>query len=67
MRFNIPYKPKEAGMDDILQCPECVLRFTSRSELQQHLMLDHPRRDDDDSGKSHEHPLATSPEPRPRG
>ena len=54
-------------MNDILQCPECVLRFTSRSELQQHLGLDHPRRDEDEPGKSHEHPLATPPEPRPKG
>lgn len=54
-------------MDDILQCPECELRFTSRSELQQHLLLDHPRRDEVDPAKKHEHPLGIPPEQRSRG
>ena len=27
---------------DVLQCPECPLRFTNASELEQHLALDHP-------------------------
>ena len=54
-------------MNDILQCPECELRFTSRSELQQHLLLDHPRRDETDPAKTQENPLAAPPEPRPKG
>lgn len=28
---------------DVLQCPECPLRFVSASELEQHLALDHPQ------------------------
>ncbi|MFN2526898.1 MAG: hypothetical protein ABR505_11650 [Actinomycetota bacterium] len=27
---------------DVLQCPFCSLRFTTRSELEQHKALDHP-------------------------
>jgi hypothetical protein len=27
---------------DVLQCPYCELRFTSRSELEQHKSFDHP-------------------------
>jgi hypothetical protein len=27
---------------EILQCPECPLRFRNESELEQHLALDHP-------------------------
>jgi hypothetical protein len=27
---------------DVLQCPECELRFRSPSELDQHLAIDHP-------------------------
>lgn len=27
---------------DVLQCPECPLRFITASELEQHLALDHP-------------------------
>ena len=27
---------------DVLQCPECPLRFMNASELEQHLALDHP-------------------------
>lgn len=29
-------------MTDVLQCPYCELRFTSRSELEQHKAFDHP-------------------------
>jgi hypothetical protein len=31
---------------EILQCPECPLRFRTESELQQHIALDHPDPDD---------------------
>lgn len=27
---------------DILQCPECELRFRFESELEEHLRLEHP-------------------------
>jgi hypothetical protein len=27
---------------DVIQCPECELRFLSPAELDQHLALDHP-------------------------
>jgi hypothetical protein len=30
-------------MTDVLQCPHCELRFTTRSELEQHKSFDHPR------------------------
>ena len=29
-------------MSDVLQCPECELRFRSSSELEQHITFDHP-------------------------
>ena len=30
-------------MSDVLQCPYCDLRFSTRSELEQHKAFDHPR------------------------
>ncbi|MGI8774611.1 MAG: hypothetical protein ACR2KQ_06310 [Actinomycetota bacterium] len=33
---------------DVLQCPICELRFTSRSELEQHKAFDHPGIDTDE-------------------
>ena len=32
-------------MTDVLQCPYCDLRFSTRSELEQHKAIDHPRRE----------------------
>jgi hypothetical protein len=29
-------------MSDVLQCPYCVLRFSTQSELEQHKAFDHP-------------------------
>jgi hypothetical protein len=29
-------------MSDVLQCPYCVLRFSTQSELDQHKAFDHP-------------------------
>ena len=29
-------------MAEALQCPHCVLRFSTQSELEQHKALDHP-------------------------
>lgn len=33
-------------MTDVLQCPHCDLRFTTRSELEQHKSFDHPRQEE---------------------
>jgi hypothetical protein len=30
-------------MTEVLQCPYCDLRFTTRSELEQHKAFDHPQ------------------------
>jgi hypothetical protein len=38
-------------MTDVLQCPYCDLRFTSRSELEQHKTFDHPEREDEVAGE----------------
>jgi hypothetical protein len=32
-------------MTDVLQCPYCDLRFSTRSELEQHKAFDHPTRE----------------------
>ena len=32
------------ALSDVLQCPECPLKFTTKSELEMHLALDHPER-----------------------
>jgi hypothetical protein len=34
---------------DVHQCPYCELRFVSRTELEDHVALDHPRSVDDDT------------------
>ena len=34
-------------MTDVLQCPYCNLRFSTRSELEQHKALDHPEREEE--------------------
>jgi hypothetical protein len=31
------------------QCPYCELRFLARNELQDHIALEHPSQDDDDT------------------
>ena len=36
-------------MTDVLQCPYCALRFTSRSELEQHKSFDHPKEEAEES------------------
>jgi hypothetical protein len=33
-------------MTDVLQCPYCVLRFSTQSELDQHKAIDHPNVDE---------------------
>lgn len=34
-------------MTEVLQCPYCDLRFSTRSELEQHKAFDHPRREEE--------------------
>jgi hypothetical protein len=52
-------------MSDVLQCPYCVLRFSTQSELDQHKAFDHP---DVDTGApaAEEAPTAPEPEPSPQ-
>jgi hypothetical protein len=33
---------REDGGMDVLQCPECALKFRFSAELEQHLALEHP-------------------------
>lgn len=37
-------------MSDVLQCPLCELRFSTRSELEQHQALDHRWEDEEAPG-----------------
>jgi hypothetical protein len=41
-------------MTEVLQCPYCDLRFSTRSELEQHKAFDHP-------GTEQEPPAAVAP------
>jgi hypothetical protein len=34
-------------MTEVLQCAYCDLRFSTRSELEQHKAFDHPRREEE--------------------
>jgi hypothetical protein len=34
-------------VSDVHQCFKCELRFTNRNELEEHLAVDHPPKDDD--------------------
>ena len=43
-------------MTEMLQCPYCALRFSTRSELEQHKALDHPQTEEDEG------PAAAEPE-----
>lgn len=38
-------------MSDALQCPYCALRFSTRSELDQHKALDHPREQEEEPAR----------------
>ena len=49
-------------MTDVLQCPYCYLRFTSRSELEQHKAFDHPGREQEQVPPAAE-PAEESPQP----
>jgi hypothetical protein len=37
-------------MSDVYQCHQCELIFPNRSELDMHLMLDHPSKQEADPG-----------------
>jgi hypothetical protein len=39
-------------MTDVLQCPYCDLRFSTRSELEQHKSFDHPRAEEEEAPTS---------------
>jgi hypothetical protein len=45
-------------MTDVLQCPYCDLRFSTRSELEQHKAFDHP-------GREQEPPATVEPQASP--
>jgi hypothetical protein len=45
-------------MTDVLQCPYCDLRFSTRSELEQHKAFDHP-------GREQEPPAPVEPQAPP--
>jgi hypothetical protein len=39
-------------MTDVLQCPYCDLRFSTRSELDQHKLFDHPQAEEREASTS---------------
>jgi hypothetical protein len=49
-------------MTDILQCPYCDLRFSTRSELEQHKAFDHPGREQESSRVEPETSAVVQPE-----
>lgn len=49
-------------MTDVLQCPYCSLRFTTRSELDQHKALDHPREQEEAPAKAEPDAAPVKPE-----
>jgi hypothetical protein len=53
-------------MTDILQCPYCDLRFSTRSELEQHKSFDHPQADEAETPTSVESPRESVQPPKDR-
>jgi hypothetical protein len=51
-------------MTDVLQCPYCNLRFTTRSELDQHKAIDHPREQEVEPAKGEPERAPVEPEQR---
>jgi hypothetical protein len=51
-------------LTDVLQCPYCDLRFSTRSELEQHKSLDHPRSGEEEASPTSPAPEAATPEER---
>jgi hypothetical protein len=52
-------------MTDVLQCPYCNLRFTTRSELEQHKAIDHPREQEVEPAKREPEHAPVEPERAP--
>ncbi len=53
-------------MTDVLQCPYCDLRFSTRSELEQHKSFDHPRAEEEEAPTSVESPRGSVQPPKER-
>jgi hypothetical protein len=53
-------------MTDVLQCPYCDLRFSTRSELEQHKSFDHPRAEEEETPASVESPREDAQSPKER-
>jgi hypothetical protein len=51
-------------MTDVLQCPHCNLRFTTRSELDQHKALDHRQQTEEVPTKAEPDRTPVKPEER---
>jgi hypothetical protein len=51
-------------MTDVLQCPYCDLRFSTRSELEQHKSFDHPRAAEEEAPTSVESPRESAQPPK---
>ena len=49
-------------MTDVLQCPYCDLRFSTRSELEQHKSFDHPREQDEPEASAEPEPATVQPD-----
>jgi hypothetical protein len=49
-------------VSDVLQCPYCDLRFSTRSELEQHKTFDHPREQEEVPRAEPAHAPVTSEE-----
>ena len=49
-------------MTEVLHCPYCDLRFSTRSELEQHKAFDHPRREEEPPATVEPQASAVQPE-----
>jgi hypothetical protein len=49
-------------MTEVLQCPYCDLRFSTRSELEQHKAFDHPTREQEPRATVEPQASAVQPE-----
>jgi hypothetical protein len=51
-------------MTDVLQCPYCDLRFSTRSELEQHKSFDHPLAEEEEAPTSVESAKVSAQPPK---
>jgi hypothetical protein len=51
-------------MTDVLQCPYCDLRFSTRSELEQHKSFDHPQAEEEEVPTRVESPRESAQPPK---